>query len=71
MADIADSNAGDEGLAMKRVTYTLSELELRMLDQLIRWRHATDPKAASQTIRECIRETYRREARDRGEQEAL
>lgn len=50
-----------EALMMKKVTYTLSEREVGMLEQLVQWRHPTDPKAASLTIRECIRETYARE----------
>lgn len=54
-----------DGPKMRPMTYTLSEQELEMLEQLIRWRHPTDPKAASMTVRECIRETYERERVER------
>lgn len=50
-----------DGPKMRSMTWTVSETELQMLEQLIRWRHPTDPKAASMTVRECIRETYERE----------
>lgn len=50
---------------MRSVTYTLSETELDMLKQLVAWRHPTDPKAASLTLRELIRETHERERQKR------
>ena len=50
---------------MRTMTYTLSDIELGMLEQLVQWRHPTDPKAASMTVRECIRETYEREKAQR------
>jgi hypothetical protein len=50
---------------MRSVTYTLSEAELEMLEQLVKWRHPTDPKAASMTVRECIREAYEHEKAER------
>lgn len=50
---------------MRPMTYTLSGRELEMLEQLVAWRHPTDPKAASMTVRECIRETYEREKAER------
>ena len=50
-----------DGPKMRPVTYTISEADVEMLEQLIRWRHPNDPKPASMTIRECIRETYERE----------
>ena len=46
---------------MRAVTYTLSEADLERLAHLIAWRHPDDPKAASMTVRECIREAYERE----------
>lgn len=69
MSGMSGMSESSDGLAMKRVTYTLSETEQRMLVDLIRWWHATDPKAASQTVRRCIREAYEREkvAREREE----
>lgn len=46
---------------MRAVSYTLSEADLERLAYLIAWRHPDDPKAASMTIRELIREAYERE----------
>jgi hypothetical protein len=51
----------NDPLKMRAVTYTMSDRELEMLEQLIQWRHPTDPKAASMTVRECIRDAYERE----------
>lgn len=46
---------------MRAQTYTLSEVEVEMLAHLVKWRHPTDPKAASMTVRELIREAFERE----------
>ena len=46
---------------MRAVSYTLSEADLKRLAHLVAWRHPDDPKAASMTIRELIREAYERE----------
>ncbi|HET9109692.1 MAG TPA: hypothetical protein VFN78_02590 [Ktedonobacterales bacterium] len=54
-----------DGPKMRPVSWTVSEVEIEMLEQLIQWRHPTDPKAASMTVRECIRETYEREKAER------
>ena len=65
------NNAGRGGFAVREYaprvgpvkprTFTMSENDLLMLAQLIQWRHASDPKAASITVRECIRNEYARE----------
>lgn len=52
---------------MRAVSYTLSEADLERLAHLIAWRHPDDPKAASMTIRELIREAYERERQAHGE----
>ena len=52
---------------MRAVSYTLSEADLERLAHLIAWRHPDDPKAASMTIRELIREAYERERAAREE----
>lgn len=52
---------------MRAVSYTLSEADLERLAHLIAWRHPDDPKAASMTIRELIREAYERERQAQGE----
>lgn len=44
------------------VTITLTDVERQMLEDLMRWRHPTDGHVISMTIRECIRETWRRAA---------
>ena len=63
------ANADDaQEVRPKRVTFTLSDIEIGMLERIVRARHPTDPRTASMTIRELIREEARRiEARERQE----
>ena len=43
------------------VTITLTPVEKEMLEDLMAWRHPTDGRVISMTIRECIREAHERE----------
>lgn len=49
------------------MTITVTDVEKRMLDDLMAWRHPTDGRVVSLTLRECIRETWAREAEKRGQ----
>lgn len=66
MAEPTEADDDVRGMSPKRVTFTLSEIEIGMLERIVRDRHPTDPRTASMTIRELIREEARRiEARER------
>jgi hypothetical protein len=56
----------DDEKRFEPVTISLTATERQMLEDLIRWRHPSDGRVLSMTIRECIREVYEREkaARD-------
>ena len=50
---------------VRRVTFTLSRYDIELLHEIARWRHEHDPRAASLTVRELIREAHERERQKR------
>lgn len=55
----------DDSKRFESITITITAVERAMLDELMTWWHPTDGRVISMTIRECIRETHKREKAER------